>query len=71
MLLDAHRDLGLSLLQLTRFFVVFVRRNALVETQVKERREPLSNLVILTAQPIDGVLMKPGLSIVPGLHVRE
>src|SRR5262249_1103500 len=70
-LLDAHCDLGLPPLQLTRFFVVFVLRNALVEPEVEERREPLSNLIILAAQRIDGILVKLVLSLMPGLHVRE
>jgi len=47
MLLDAQRDLGLPVLQLTRFFVVFVLRNTLVEPQIEERSEPVAKLIVL------------------------
>jgi hypothetical protein len=42
-----------------------------VPPQVEERREPVAKLVILTAQRIDGVLVKLVLSFMPGLHERE
>ena len=71
MLLDAELDLRLPLFQLARFFVVFVLRNALVEPEVEERSEPVAKLVILSAQAVDGILMKPSFSLVPSLHVCE
>src|SRR5438132_5985854 len=71
MLFDADRDFGLLLLQLARFLVVFVLRNTLVEPQVEERGEPLTKLVKLATEALDGVPMKPVFSLVPRLHVRE
>src|SRR5262249_45113251 len=46
MLLDAHRDLGLPLFQLTRFFVVFVLRNT--PRAVRARAMPR---MLVTPQP--------------------
>src|SRR6266487_5724650 len=48
-----------------------VLRNTLVEPQVEEHGEPLTKLVKLATEPLDGVTMKLIFCLMPGLHVSE